>query len=137
MRDTVLRGALKQFTQHNTKSLQLIPDLVSPLVYEQALQNCIFSDSFVLNLAEMKAKASLGRQQVSNAAGQSMKLQRVSTELRPKACADLSKLNLSPDSITVSFPGIYYLDRADKNKQRKKDHSVMQSNLNCPFVFVL
>lgn len=90
------------------------------------------SYSFARNLSEMKARASWAA-----AAGLSMKLQRGSVELRQKACADLSKLNLPPDSTAVSFPGIYYLDVADKNKQSKKDHSVMQSNLNCPFVFVL
>lgn len=81
----------------------------------------------------MKARASQAA-----TAGLRMKLWRVSAELRQKASADPSELNLPPDSTTVSFPGIYYLDPADKKKNRgKKDHSVMQSNLNCPFVFVL
>jgi len=84
-----------------------------------------------MNWAEMKARASRA------AAAGSVELHRVSVGLRQKACADPSKLNLPPDSTAVSFPGIYYLDRADKNKQRKKDRSGMQSNLNCPFVFVL
>lgn len=82
----------------------------------------------------MKARASQAA-----TAGLRMKLWRVSAELRQKASADPSELNLPPDSTTVSFPGIYYLDPADKKKKNrgKKDHSVMQSNLNCPFVFVL
>lgn len=81
----------------------------------------------------MKARASQAA-----TAGLRMKLWRVSAELRQKASADPSELNLPPDSTTVSFPGIYYLDPADKKKKtEEKNHSVMQSNLNCPFVFVL
>lgn len=68
-----------------------------------------------MKLAEMKARASQAA-----TAGLRMKLWRVSAELRQKASADPSELNLPPDSTTVSFPGIYYLDPADKNKQRKK-----------------
>lgn len=67
-----------------------------------------------------------------------MKLCRVLAELRQNACTDPCGLNLPLDSTAVSFPGMYYLGLADKNKQRgKKDYSVMQSHFNCPFVFVL
>lgn len=67
-----------------------------------------------------------------------MELCRVLAEQRQNACTDPRGLNVPLDSTAASFPAVHYLGLADKNKQRgKKDHSVMQSNFNCPFVFVL
>lgn len=132
----MLRETLKQFAQYKAKSSGLIPHLVPTLAcehpYSHSWPNCPFSaqpcDGFGRD--ESKGKSgSHGRAEEETP--------EVSVELRQKACADLAQLSSPPDSTAVSFPGIYYLGRADKNKQGKKDHSVMQSNLNCSFVFVL